>query len=74
MLHVEVAVKGRLDPEWAEWFEGLELTPTEGDMTLLAGELVDTSALYGLLSKLRDLGLVLVSLRSVEDEGTLSKM
>ncbi len=70
MLRVEVRVKTRLAEDWAPWFEGLALTHTDDDQTILSGELVDQAAAYGLMAKLRDLGLLLeyVSLVDVESE------
>jgi len=57
----EIRLQGQLGDRWAAWFEGLDLT-TEGDgTTVLRGELADQAALHGLLHKVRDLGLPLVS-------------
>jgi hypothetical protein len=61
-------VKGQIDRDWSKWFEGLTVTHTDQDETILAGEVVDQSALYGLLAKLRDLGLPLISVDSVDVE------
>ena len=68
MLRAEIRVKGQIDRGWSGWFEGLTVTHTDQDETILAGEVVDQSALYGLLAKLRDLGLPLVSVSSAEIE------
>ncbi|HEY4689361.1 MAG TPA: hypothetical protein VIK33_08625 [Anaerolineae bacterium] len=68
MLHVEISVKGRIDQNWSEWFEGLTLRHTEQDETILSGTVVDQAALYGLLARLRNLGLPLVSVNSTEFE------
>lgn len=57
----EIRLKGHLDDRWAGWFEGLAITLEEDGNTLLSGPVVDQSALYGLLKKVRDLGLPLVS-------------
>jgi hypothetical protein len=63
MQRAEIQVKGRLDENWSEWFEGFEITyPGEGQ-TKLTGEVRDQTALYSLLSRLRDLGLPLVSVK-----------
>ena len=62
----EIRLKGHLDDRWAEWFEGLTITLEEDGNTLLSGPVVDQSALYGLLKKVRDLGLPLVSVSFVE--------
>lgn len=63
VLQVEVRIKGIIAEEWSEWFEGLAITHAD-DETVLCGVVVDQAALYGLLAKLRDLGLSLVSVTS----------
>lgn len=68
MLHVEITVKKRIDFNWSEWFEGLTIQHTDQDETILAGNVVDQSALYGLLTKLRNLGLSLVAVNSAQIE------
>jgi hypothetical protein len=68
MLRVEVRVKGQIDTEWSEWFEGFRITHTDQGETILIGTLADQSAQYGLIAKLRDLGLSLVSMESTEVE------
>ena len=73
MQVVEIRIKGQIDEHWSDWFEGLTLTHTDQGETLLTGEVADQAALYGLLAKLRDLGLPLVSVEPVErdqEEGT----
>ncbi len=62
----QISVKGLLGQEWSDWFDGLDIVPRPGGETLLTGPVRDQSALYGLLNKLRDLGLPLLSLRRVE--------
>ena len=57
----EIRVKGYLPPQWADWFEGLTITPEEDGNTLLTGPVADQAALHGLLKKVRDLGMPLVS-------------
>ena len=57
----EIRIKGHLDDRWAAWFEGLTLTREDNGDTLLTGPVVDQAALHGLLRKVRDLGLPLVS-------------
>jgi hypothetical protein len=60
----EIRLQGRLDARWAACFEGLTLTTGDG-FTLLAGPVTDQAALHGLLHRLRDIGLPLVSVRQV---------
>jgi hypothetical protein len=64
MLHVEIRVKGQIDTQWSEWFAGLDIVHAGPGETVLTGEVVDQAALYGLLTRLRDLGLPLVSVNS----------
>jgi hypothetical protein len=61
----EVRIKGHLDDRWAAWFGSLTLTLEETGNTLLTGPVVDQAALYGLLKKVRDLGMPLVSVNRV---------
>lgn len=57
----EIIVKGHLDTRWSEWFTDMTLKHLEGDGTLISGVLPDQAALYGLLERIRDLNLTLVS-------------
>ena len=60
----EIRVKGHLSPQWVGWFEGLTITLDDGD-TLLTGSVIDQAALHGLLKKVRDLGMPLLSVNRV---------
>ena len=62
----EIRLKGHLDHRWTEWFEGLTATQEENGDTLLSGPVADQAALHGLLKKIRDLGLPLVSVNRVQ--------
>lgn len=59
-----IKVKGHLDQRWSDWFAGLELKHLEGNETLLSGLLPDQAALHGLLERIRDLNLTLISVTS----------
>jgi hypothetical protein len=61
----EIRLQGHLDARWATWFDGLGLTHEGDGTTLLHGTVADQAALHGLLSKVRDLGLPLVSVTRV---------
>jgi hypothetical protein len=63
----QIRVKGHLDPQWTDWFGGLAVAVEDSD-TILTGPIVDQAALYGLLKKVRDLGMPLVSVNCVEPE------
>ena len=58
----EIRVEGTLDRRWAAWFEGLQVTSEDAE-TVISGPLPDQPALHGLLAKVRDLGLCLISVR-----------
>jgi hypothetical protein len=64
----EIRLKGHLDPRWAAWFDGLTLTNQSDGTTLIHGPVVDQAALHGLLQKIRDMGLPLVSVTQVEPD------
>ena len=68
MQRVEIRLKGQIDEHWSEWFEDLALTHTASGDTLLSGVVVDQAALHGLLAKMRDLGLSILSVSAVEIE------
>ncbi len=62
----QIRLQGYLDARWSAWFEGLTILQTDGGETLLTGPLPDQAALFGLLKKVRDLGLPLVGVNRVE--------
>ncbi len=62
----QIRIKGHLDSQWTDWFEGLTITREESGNTLLTGPVVDQAALHGLLKKIRDLGTPLLSVCPVE--------
>jgi hypothetical protein len=62
----EIRIKGHLDDRWSDWFGGLTITLEKDGNTLLTGPVVDQAALHGLLKKVRDLGMPLVSVSPVE--------
>ncbi|GAA0996139.1 hypothetical protein GCM10009555_091550 [Acrocarpospora macrocephala] len=64
----EIRLKGHLDSRWAAWFDGLSLTNESDGTTVIHGPVVDQAALYGLLRKLRDVGLPLISVTQVESD------
>ncbi|MBN1643005.1 MAG: hypothetical protein JXA09_17340 [Anaerolineae bacterium] len=66
MLYVEIRTRGHIDGHWSSWFEDLAIEHGPGGETTLTGTVVDQSALYGLLARLRDLGLPLLSVYSAE--------
>jgi len=63
----EIRVKGILDGVWTTWFEDLQIT-SDGDETVIAGPVADQAALHGLLTKVRDLGLFLISVRHLDSD------
>jgi hypothetical protein len=62
----QIRIKGHLGREWTDWFEGLTITLQEDGNTLLTGLVVDQAALHGLLKKVRDLGMPLISVSPLE--------
>jgi hypothetical protein len=61
----EIRLKGHLEARWAEWFDGLSINLDDNGNTLLSGPVADQAALHGILKKVRDLGLPLLSVNSV---------
>ena len=66
MQQIEIRVEGHLDQTWADWLDGFTLSHTEKGETILTGKVKDQAALYGLIAKLRDLGVRLISVKSGE--------
>jgi len=62
----EIRLQGRLDPRWATWFGGMTLTTAGDGTTALRGPVADQAALHGLLQKVRDLGLPLISVTALD--------
>lgn len=71
MHQVEIRIKGQIDEERSDWFDGLNITPGGPGETIVNGRVIDQTALHGLLAKIRDLGLVLISIH-VTDETTIT--
>jgi hypothetical protein len=63
--HYEIRLEGRLPPSWADWFEGFTLTPGSDGTTTLTGGAIDQAALHGLLRRVSDLGVTLISVNSI---------
>ena len=68
----EIRVKGHLGPQWAAWFDGLSLVNGDDGITVIRGPVVDQSALHGLLQKLRDVGIPLVSLTQLPPDAAIA--
>jgi hypothetical protein len=64
----EIRIRGKLDARWSRWFTNLQIIPQPDGHTLLTGPIVDQAALYGAISRMRDLGLVLISVHRVPSE------
>ena len=64
----EIIVKGHLDIDWSGWFEGLTVTHNDKGETMLSGQIRDQAALYGIIAKMRDMGLFLISVKYMAGE------
>lgn len=64
-VRYEIRVQGRFEERWAAWFDGLTLSAQPDGTTLIAGPITDQAMLHGVLQKLRDLGITLVSAQSI---------
>ena len=67
-MHYEIRVAGVLDGSWSAWFDGLRITSDDRGQTIIAGPVTDQAALHGLLAKVRDLGLPLLSVRQIDPD------
>jgi hypothetical protein len=68
-VQYEIRVTGHLDSRWAAWFDGLTLIRADDGTTVLRGPIVDQAALHGVLQKLRDIGVPLISVTQLRTEG-----
>ena len=66
MLKIEIRVKGHMDEHWSEWCQDFKISASEENETIMSGEVKDQAALYGLIAKLRDLGVTLISVNEVD--------
>jgi hypothetical protein len=64
----EIRVRGRVDRRWSDWLDGLDFAYEDDGVTSLTGLLADQAALHGVLNRLRDLGLLIISVRLVDAE------
>ncbi len=67
-MRYEIRVDGILDELWSSWFDGLEITTEPGDVTAITGPVADQAALHGLIARLRDLGIPLISMRRLDPD------
>ena len=67
-VRYEIRVEGMLDEHWSAWFDGMQITSEPDGVTVIAGQVTDQAALHGLLAKVRDLGLPLISVHRVDPE------
>ena len=66
----EIMVKGHLDIDWSEWLEGLTIAHNDKGETMLSGQIRDQAALYGIIAKVRDMGLSLILVKFIAGEST----
>ena len=66
--YYQIHVKGHLDLDWSAWFDGFTITHNPDGCTTIAGMVADQAALYGLIGKVRDLGLMLIMVTPIEPE------
>jgi hypothetical protein len=65
-VQYEIRVEGHLPERWSAWFDGLDITSEDDGTTVICGSVVDQAALHGLLQRLRDIGIPLISLTPIE--------
>jgi hypothetical protein len=65
--HYRIRVRGNLEVQWSDWFDGFSITPQANTETVLIGAVADQAALHGLLAKVRDLGLPLLEVKLLEN-------
>ncbi len=68
-----IRIKGHLDQGWSDWFEGLAIAVDDNGDTVVSGPVADQAALHGLLKKVRDLGMPLLSITRVENDSSNRK-
>ena len=64
----QIRVKGQLGPQWQAWFDGLTITAQPNGETVITGHMADQAALYGILKKVRNLGLPLISVNPIDPQ------
>jgi hypothetical protein len=72
MYHTEIHVKGKINPDWSDWFGEMELQENTCDETILRGKLSDMSGVYGVISRLGSLVIPLVSVTCIEESDSIS--
>jgi len=69
----QIRVNGHLDAAWVDWFDGLTITNLEGGVALLSGSLPDQAALHGVLNRISNLGLALISVNAVPEDDSAAR-
>ncbi len=72
-IFYHIKINGHLDDSWAEWFDGLTISNQEDGEALLSGLIQDQTALHGILNRISNLGLTLISLEAVQEEDQIEK-
>ena len=67
-IHYHIKIKSHLDTRWQDWFDGLTITLTDDGNTILSGVILDQAALHGVLKKIRNLGLTIISVNPKQKE------